>query len=361
MPSWCCFGLAWILLFATASSQAADRIIFRDLTIQSKRTVVSFDVDGVVLDNGTVLAWDRIKQATIGGDQQLFDQRLTQLGLPLLRIRQRLRTEDYRGALEPGEKLLPLYMGRRSESAFIVMLAATWGRIASGRNEDALVPYLHCLDWLRSRGEDKVPWPGPRRLATDLETGICQDLPPLWTDKAAAKKVLADVGRAVGAMQRPWPPGVRIYYASLARAADAEDRLNSALRDLPNTTFWQLYRAIAVSPTTDVGMVQRLQVGIDEGDPMQRSLALYWLGRMTLDDGSTIEQDTALVRLIRVAALFGGDYPDVASESLLLVMRHLQETGDAVGAVSVRREILERYRTTAAADQIQRKSGAADR
>ncbi|MEO1972481.1 MAG: hypothetical protein ABGX07_13050 [Pirellulaceae bacterium] len=354
-------GLTWVLIFTTLSSQAADRIILRDLTILSKRTVVSFNVDGVVLDDGKVLAWDRIKQATVSKDQELFDKQLTELGLPLLRIRQRLRTEDYRGAQEPGEKLLPRYLGRQSESAFTVMLAATWGRIASGRNEEALVPYLYCLEWLRERGEDAVPWPGPRRLAADLDTGICQDIPPLWTNKPVAKKVLADVGRAVGAMRRPWPPGVRIYYASLARAADAEESVNMALRDFPNTPSWQLYRAIAMSPTTDPGMVARLKAGSRQGEILPRSLALYWLGRTELENGSEVEQDVAMVRLMRVAALFGNDQPVVAAESLMLVMGHLQETGDAAGAVSIRREILERYGTTASADRIQQESGVSGR
>jgi hypothetical protein len=362
-----------VVLFADCGSlaSAADRIIFRDLKIESSRTVESFDVDGVGLDDGTVVGWDRIKQATVASGQAEFDQLLAELGLPLLRVQQRMKSEDYRGVSEPAEALLPKYLGRDSETAFVVTLAATWGRIASGRQEEALVPYLYCLDWIKRRKGKGIPWPGKRRLDVDLNTGICQEIPPLWTDSDRAAKVLPDVGKAIGAMARPWLPGVRIYYAALANAANEDERVTLALRELPSDEYWTLYRTIALSTASEKPASEKpaseklrseklrsekdkaiLREGSLTGDPLQRALSLYWLGRQGLAEDAGAMHDAGLVDLIRVAAIFGDDYSGVAAQALYLVMEDLQKAGDAVGAVAVRREILERYGTSAAADRL---------
>ena len=96
---------------------------------------------------------------------------LAELGLPLLRIRQRMKTEDYRGAAGPADELLPKYLGRPSDTAFVVTLAATWGRIASGRQEEALVPYLYCLEWIKRRQGRQYPLAGAAATGCRSEDG----------------------------------------------------------------------------------------------------------------------------------------------------------------------------------------------
>src|SRR5262245_30496673 len=85
--------LTWTGLARFPCSVFADRIVLRNLKIVTDRTVASFDVDGVKLDDGSVLGWDEIERATIDGDKQdAFDKQLLELGGPLYRIRQRLST-----------------------------------------------------------------------------------------------------------------------------------------------------------------------------------------------------------------------------------------------------------------------------
>lgn len=344
-------------LLSPVPASTADRIIYRDLTIESSRTVVSFDVDGVVLDDKSVIPWDRIKQATVADNQQGLDRMLAELSLPLLRIRQRLKTEDFRGAAEPAAQMLPKYRGRDSETAFLVMLAATWGNIASGRHEEALAPYLYCLEWIKRRRGKEIPWPGQRRLEVDLKTGLCTELPPLWTDPQRAAAVLPSVGQAIGAMEKPWLPGVRVYYASLARAAGEAERADLALRDLPRDTYWSLYRAIATAPSFDRADLETLSDGVQSTDAMQRTLSLYWLGRSGLDAEPGPSRDRAMVHLVRVAAVHGKQFPGVASHGLLLLMKELENAGDVAAAVAVRREILERYGTSSVADSLRQVEG----
>ena len=172
-------------------------------------------------------------------------------------------------------------------------------------------------------------------------------------------------------MARPWLPGVRIYYAALANAANEDERVTLALRELPSDEYWTLYRTIALSTASEKPASEKpaseklrseklrsekdkaiLREGSLTGDPLQRALSLYWLGRQGLAEDAGAMHDAGLVDLIRVAAIFGDDYSGVAAQALYLVMEDLQKAGDAVGAVAVRREILERYGTSAAADRL---------
>ena len=69
-------------------------------------SVTSFDEDGVRLDDGMVLGWDRIESARLSGQRQAdFDRSLKELGDGLYRIRQRLRVGDYRDLQTHAEAL----------------------------------------------------------------------------------------------------------------------------------------------------------------------------------------------------------------------------------------------------------------
>ena len=176
------------LLVATAPrADAADRIILRNLEILSDRTVTAFDADGVRLDDGKQLGWDEIEQAEVSAAQQAeFDRLLAELGGPLYRIRQRLSVGDYRGLLSPAEAVYPRYADRDSPTAYMVIQSLMWGRLAAGRREDSLEPYLRCCEYQRKPGRTQVSLPGQRRLEFDPETGLSSDLVPIWFDAEAA-------------------------------------------------------------------------------------------------------------------------------------------------------------------------------
>ncbi|MGE3780993.1 MAG: hypothetical protein AB7F89_27640, partial [Pirellulaceae bacterium] len=63
-----CLAAMVVILSAIRSpddAEGADRIVLRNLTVISDRTVASLDVDGVRLDNGSLLTWDEIEKATV--------------------------------------------------------------------------------------------------------------------------------------------------------------------------------------------------------------------------------------------------------------------------------------------------------
>jgi hypothetical protein len=143
------------VLFGTAAPACADRIVLRNLTVISDKTVAAFDEDGVRLAGGGVVTWDEIERATVAADKQAaFDAMLAELGTHLYRIRQRLTVGDYEGLLSHAEAVYPRYRTRRSETAYMVCQAVMWGRLAARRREEAVEPYWRCYELLRrAQGE----------------------------------------------------------------------------------------------------------------------------------------------------------------------------------------------------------------
>ncbi|MFV1965610.1 MAG: hypothetical protein ACC628_09330, partial [Pirellulaceae bacterium] len=199
------FVLASVLA-AIAPADAADRIILRNLKIITDRSVAGFDVDGVRLDDGTVLGWDEIERAKVGENRQAeFDQMLADLGDHLYRIRQRLSVGDHEGLLAHAEAVSPRFNGRSSQTAYMVHQALMWAHLAKGKREQALDPYLRCYEYLRYREDGARALPGERRLKFAPQTGLSPELPPIWFDGEAAREAMPTVYDTIRSMQRPLP------------------------------------------------------------------------------------------------------------------------------------------------------------
>jgi hypothetical protein len=343
---------AW-LLAAGAEGRGADRIVLRNLKIISDRQVVSLDVDGVRLDQGPPVTWDEIERGTIAGDKQAdFDRLLKELGTPLFQIRQRLTVGDYQGLVGPAESVYPRYAERRSETAYMVMQALMWARLAEGRREAAVEPYLRCYEYLKAtRAGGNLP--GERRLAFDPATAVSSELPPVWFDADSAKAALPGVYQAVLAMQQPRPAGTLVYYGTLALAAGETNvalRMLQGVPDQPRLTAE--LRDIALA-----GATVRLETSLDKLLPQNRPLALYWLGLAKTADKDEEVRRAGVLQLLYLPALHGKQFPDLAGAGLYHAMQTLAELGDAKGSVEVRKELLVRYPQTVHAARVKAESG----
>jgi len=355
--------VAWLTVVCLGQATApfassADRIVLRNLKVLTDRSVSSFDPDGVRLDDGTLLNWDDIETAKLAdGQQAAFERLRKELGEPLYRIRQRLSVGDYRGVLPHAEAVYRQYVDRESATAYMVVQALMWGRLAAGRREAALEPYLRCSEYVRRRREP-VPLPGERRLAFDPPTGLSSELLPVWFDAEAAKAALPAVFQAIGRMQRPRPEGVNIYYATLALAAgqpEQSDRVLSAMSaDVP--VIRELREIVAVQKETQAGQagaaLKQLEAGWPTYGPLSQPLALYWLGRALLQSSDAARQRQGLLYLLRIPAQFGGQQAELAGAALYHSMNGLAKLQDTRGSVAVRRELLERYGHTYYAGRI---------
>ena len=145
----------WLLAVGASRVAAEDRLELRDLTVIANRTVRGFDLDGVALDDGRIIAWDRIqhgqlRSVELAPRQREFDRFLQSVGEPLYRLRQRLKVGDIQGLGKLAAELAPQYRGRTSGSSYLVAQAMFWSHLASGRREAALIAHLESYRQLQT-------------------------------------------------------------------------------------------------------------------------------------------------------------------------------------------------------------------
>lgn len=346
------------VFFAGAPAFAADRLILRDLSVITNRTVTSCDEDGARLnealeDGRTTLRWDEILRGKVSAEQQeTFDALLKEFGLPLFRLRQRITFGDYRALYEPAKALAPKFLERKSETAYLVAQSLMWGALANGEPEAAVAPYLRAYELIRLNIADPKRLPGDRRLQFDAQSGLCTDLKPLWFDKEAAAQALPEVREAITAMSMPRPEATRLYYGALAVVADDE---GTAAKMLDGWTP----DSLAVAELQRIALVQReikqgkpgsnvvaLAKEVTKLSPENRPLAEYWLAVAGIQEtGATASQDAAL-DLLAIPAKYGASQPLVAAAALHRTMLLLEASGDTAGGAAVARELLARYPTT---------------
>lgn len=348
-------GLAWLLLalgpMVVPDQARADRVILRDLEVIAGIRVVDFNEDGLRLDDGRRISWERVERAQVAPAQQAeFDQMLDEIGTHLYRLHQRLNVGDYRGLLDHAEALYPRYVGRDSQAAYVVFQSLMWGRLAVGQREAAVEPYIRALDVLQRRQREPINLPGRRRLQYDPQTGLTSDLVPIWFDEPACQAALPGVLRAIGQMAEPRPEGMRIYYGTLALTAgqwEEARRVLSGVRSEHPVLVELLTITVAqgeVLAETSGEALQRLGNRLDRMTPENRPLALYWLGRSRLEAMDVGQRQQGMLQLLELPALYGQDHPELAAAGLYHTMLALGRDEDAVGQMSVRRELLNRYK-----------------
>jgi hypothetical protein len=347
---------ALLLALTPTVANCADRIILRNLDIITDRTVAALDEDGLQLDaprtgGSNKLTWDEIERGKIAVDQARFDALLSDLGPPLYRLRHRLKTGDYAAASQPAEALYPRFMGRSSQTAYLVCQATMWSRLAAGKRESAVEPYLRCYELLRSRAAVASALPGQRRTKLDAATAMTPELAPVWFDAAAAKQALPLVEHLIRAIPQPRPPGAYVYYATLAVAAgdSAEaERVLPLLDAAAGAEIWPtLVRAEQELASGSLGQaIQQLQSKREALPPPARPAALLVLG---LADSQSTDEDVCrggLIDLLSLPAIYGSEQPELAAAGLYHAAQALDKLKDVSGAAAVRRELTSRYADT---------------
>ena len=343
-------ALLCICLIASGRGTAADQIVLRDLTILTDRRVEKFNADEIRLDNGQRLTWDQIEKAQIAVDQASFNQLLSELGTPLYRIRQRLKVGDYSALLRHAETLYSRYSKRRSKTAYMVIQAVMWGRLAAGQRALAVEPYLRCYDLLRGVGDQPIPLPGKRRLQFDPQTGICKEFLPLWFDRTAAARALKQVTTLVEMTADPCP-AARLYQTALKLAiADQQTDIVSVSAHSKLPLASQLTSILQVQREVLTGQpgaaVLNLEGSLSRVDHSLHPLAYYWLGRAHLLNKNPNDHRQGLLLLLKIPALHHRTFPDVAAAGLAHAAQTLHAAGDQQASAALQRELSTRYSGT---------------
>jgi hypothetical protein len=341
-----------------SDGHAADRIVLRDLTVIADQTVRDFNLDGVVLDDGKRLRWDEIESGKLAANQAEFDQLLREIGGPLYRVRQRLKVGDYRGASEPVEELYPRFVGRISESAFLVLHTTVWSRMSAGRREAAVAPWLRCFALLQRHPEYLKSISGDRRLSVELETGLCADLLPIWLDAEQARVAMPQVREAAQAIPEPRPDGVLYYAGTLALAAGDHEWAGRVLASLNQAD--QAARELQLLAKSAILFHEKksaeallLLRSVSDWSPGTRPLAWYSIGLAEIASNDAREKREGVLHLLRLPAGYSTSQPEICGAALFLASDTLESLEDQRGSIALRRELTSRFGDTVFAKRVQ--------
>ena len=338
--------------FVTLETRGQDRIVLRNTKVIAGRKVVAVDEDGIRLDGAASpqsLGWDEIESATVALDQAKFDQLLKELGEPLFRIRRQMTEGRYQDILPHAEAVFPRFLDRRTPTAYLVAQGLMWSLLAHNRREEALAPYLVCLDVLQAN--KKLTAPGNRRLPFDPTTGLSPELSPAWFDTGAAKTALPLAQKVLAAMAQPAPPAAPFYVATLALSAGEAQQAEALLQKLAPTRTSKEWTAILAAQREVLARqpgpaVAALEKQVDQLLELNKPLGWYWLGQASLLDRAERKQKEGVVRLLRLPAFHGDQAPDLAAASLYHAFQTLRGLEDANGSLTLRQELLSRFGQT---------------
>lgn len=337
---------------------AADDILLRDLSTISDRTVVSFDPDGVKLDDGRLLGWDQIETATVGKDQDAFTKQLKQLSEPLYRIRQRLKIGDYASLEETADGLYPLYKTRKSATAYMVIQAVMWARLAVGKREGAVEPYLRAFDLLVAE-KIKPDLPGNRRLQFDAATGMTSELLPVWFNEKEAAAAFTEVSEAARTIKTKTRHGLYAYAVSLAIAGKEFSRVGPLLATLENGNdeIKQLHAIfelqLAVAQGKDTGpAVAKLAPLKAKLTGVAKPVGWYTIGNAQLKSSDLSQQQQGILNLLRLPAIYHQSNPEVAAAGVYQAMKAFQSQDRLTDSIALRKQLLTKFGATQHADRV---------
>ena len=341
---------------------AADRLILRNLELIADRTVVAMDEDGLALDRPladgrTQLGWDRIEQGRVALDQARFDQLLSELGPPLLRLQLRLRLGDVPGAGEPAEALYPRYAMRRSPTALAVGQAVMASRLAAGQREAALEPYLRVWDILQHKAATLDDLPGSCRPQIDPASGLVAQLVPLFFDPEEARRHWPQVQTVLGQLPAP-PEGLRLYAAALALAAGQHDAAQRMLAEVhsPQMPVAGWKRVLLATAELETGKPDAAAAQLtSQRDPLSpdcRAALLLVRGRIDTQSEEPQQVEAGLLALLTVPAAYGSQFPELAAAGLYHAALTLDKLKEEAAAAAVRQELLARYLSSYHARQL---------
>ena len=330
-----------------APSAPADELVVRP-NLHHDRKIYSFDEDGVRFGPGIrPIGWDDIVSGTVATGQASFDRLRQELGGPLYEMRSGLENGKYLPLLESAESLFPRFAERHSNSAYLVAQTLMWARLAAHRPEDAIEPYFVCVT-LRLTLKDLSALPGPRHLKYDSHTGQSPALPLAGFDRGRAKAALPLAQARLRRLGNGSPPGLRLYIAGLALAANEPSIAEAELTAFPSPTrpVSEIVDALRAHATFLRGKKSQAISSLErlhkECLPSNRCLVDYLCGTARLEAGIGNRAD-GVIDLLNVAALHGEDQPALAAAALYSAQKALREQHDDGSARAVQIELLRAF------------------
>ena len=306
--------LAFILIHCLASQINAQEIILRDLTQITDAKITSVDDESLQLADGKQLSWDAILQARVDPVwQNLVDSRIEKYGLPLYRLKHRLRQKNFAGAFEIARQWYDSDQQKFSgiEANFLVCRSVMLGRIGRGENALAIEPMIRAIELQEECSPEFLNSnPDLAFSKSELKTELCNQLLPVWGSVEQTVSQLNQLESQFDLQQlsQKWP-GLAVYLSSMAVHSSQRERMirwNAAMGGVPQLRPWQRVLNSDLSRTPLSILIR------DAEGPLRISTMYLWA---TAEDQQASKSDRVLA-LLKIAANYQDEFPTLAKESL---------------------------------------------
>ena len=325
-----CIFLVFAML---VNSLVAQEIVLRDLSRITNVSVTSATDESLTLSDGKQLSWDEVLQVRVDPVwQKPVDERIAKFGLPLYRLKHRLRQKNHDGAFEIARDW---YDNDQNQFAgananFLVCRSIMLGRIARGENGkaiEAMIRAMELQDQCSAKLLDSIP--GIRFEENELKTQLCKQLLPVWgtTEEARAQLSKLDDQFDLKGLVQKWP-GLAVYLSSMAVHSSQRERMtewNSAMGKVSRFRPWQrvLNKDLSRAPLSTL---------IDGTEGPLRVTTMYWWA--IAEDQQAAKAERVLT-LLKIVANYKDQFPILARESLARAVE-LTEDPDEKAALTGR-------------------------
>jgi len=310
-----CF-LTWIFVSCVSinvSISFSQEIVLRDLTRISSVPVRDVSDEILTLSNNQRLTWDLVLQARVDPVwQKQLDQRIERFGLPLYRLKHRLRQKNFGGAYAIAKQWYETGQSfAGDEAAFLVCRSVMLGRIASDERENAVEPMIRALKLQQKCSSTFLESFSHLAFSSqEFKTSLCDDLSPVWNSSEACSRQLdkLDAEFNLNELTGLWP-GLAVYLSSMAVHAGQRERMrdwNATMGDVTEFRPWQRMLGANLSRSP-------LPVLIRDLDGPLRVSTMYWWA--TAEDQQASKADRVLA-LLKIVANYKEKYPALSKMAL---------------------------------------------
>ena len=373
---------------------AQSPIVLRDLSLIRDKAISDFDRNAITLSDGSKLAWDRVLKAELSGEpesktapsrQPEFDRNLKQVGLPLFRLKTRIKQGDWAGAGKIAGPMFDSVTAGKSDFPnpdieYLVCLATMKSRTGQGsamqNRASAVLPFLRA-SWVESSVNPKTIEMvaaysnAEKPNAEKRADGLSPELLPVWFNVDQIQSSLKQIEQLPNLEANTTPDkanmvGKEIYLASMQIELDQTDQANATLNRL-NRNRSKLVDAWRI--VLRARMLQRsgnhvqAQSMLDKNSDSiigdARPVAIYYRGLSEFEihsrDGkietplnSAVDTDlsNSSLMLLRLPALYGESHPELAAAGLYHVAEIAKLRGHLDQSKKLSRELLQRYPRT---------------
>ncbi len=338
-------------LVSASAGLAADRLHRRGESAPIEGRTVDVNKEGVLFHvsrgpqtGDLLITWDRVQRLETDheGFAETFEQ-MRSLSDRLWRARSRIERGDHAAAEPILDSLFAETVHQTGATALIVAEGLLRCRLARGARAAAVIPWLETRRLLNA-GLKPTAYTAMRPVI-DFQTGLCAQLPPVWTRSVGVEQMLADLGQYSGAA--PQVQRLAALYARAARLALGAP-IEDAAAFYRSDESWDRDPGVVVA-TAFVAALERVKpMPADPEKVLARPLreegpltpwAFFLRGLARVESADADRRRQGLVDLLTIPAMHREANAYLAGFAIERAAAVLEQMGRAADAASLRAEL----------------------